>query len=172
MKVFMGWIKEGEEEKSAFENSRVMQIGKGNLGGNWKIIRKIRFVRLIRKIIEEGIIVRGMKEIYEEGWRILSEMERSEMKEEEEGYMFELYMMKVRGIEKNIGEDEMGVLRKEVERLSKEVKEEKNNVEEERQKRVEAEKRLGEANKRVEEALKKVDEEERKRMQAERQLPD
>ena len=135
MKMFMGWIKEGEEQKTAFENSRVMQIGKGNLRGNWKIIRKVRFVRMIRKMIEEGIMIRGMNEICEEGCRILSEMERRKVREEEEEYMFELYMLTVRGIEKKMKEDEIGILRRELEQANKRVEEEKKKREEKKSKR-------------------------------------
>ena len=63
--------------RKCFEVSmRIVELWKGNLRGNWKIIRKIRLVCFVRKMIEEGVIVRGVKEIDEEGWRILSEMER------------------------------------------------------------------------------------------------
>ena len=130
MHTFIRWIKVSTDHKRAFESSHLMQIGKRYLGGNWKIIRKIRFVRFVRKMIEEGIIVRGVKEIYEEGWRILSEMERREVKAEEEEYMFELYLMKVRGMEKKMKEDEVEVLRRKLEEANKRAEEEKKRADE------------------------------------------
>ena len=161
MKVFMRWIKCGEEQKGAFENSPVMGMHLRHLKGRrWKIIRKIRLVRLIRRMIEEGIIVRGVREMYEEGCRILLQMERSgeEVEEggEEERYMYELYLLRVRGERKKMKESEVSLLRREVE-------EEKKKVEEGRKKRVEAEKRLGEANERVEKEKRKREKAERGR---------
>ena len=129
--MFVGWIKEGEEHKTAFENSSAILMGQVYLRGTWNVIRKIRLVRLIRKMIEEGIVVRGVKEIYEEGCKILSEMERREVKEDEEEYMFELYMMKVRGMKKKMKEDEVEVLRKEVEEEKREMEERIRNLERE-----------------------------------------
>ena len=175
MKMFVGWIKEGEEHKTAFENSSAILMGQVYLRGTWNVIRKIRLVRLIRKMIEEGIVVRGVKEIYEEGCKILSEMERREVKEDEEEYMFELYMMKVRGIEKKIKEDEVELLRRKLQEVTKRMEEEKKmadqeaekKVAEEKRKREEAERRLEEVNKRMEEEKNRADEERRKREEAE-----
>ena len=128
----------------------VLRIGRDYLRGNFKIIRKIRLVHFIRKLITEGIVVRGVREIYEEGVTILSEMERREVEEEEEeGYMSELYLLKIRGIWKKMKEDEVGVLRKEV-------------LEEKRQ-REETERRLEEATKAVEEEKRKKEEVEKRR---------
>ena len=111
MKVFVAWIKEGEENQRAFEDSSVMKMGQRYLSGTWNLIRKIRFVRLIRRMIEEGIIGRGVEEMYEEGCRILSEMElrREEVEEgeEEERYMCELYLLRVRGVQKKMKENEV-----------------------------------------------------------------
>ena len=59
MKLFVGWIKEGEEHKIAFENNPFIRMGQRYLRGTWSVIRKIRLVRLIRRVIEEGIIGRG-----------------------------------------------------------------------------------------------------------------
>ena len=131
--MFLEWIKEGEEHQRAFETTRVMQIGTGNLGGNWKLIRKTRLVRLIRKMIEEGIIRRGVQELYEEGCRILSKMERGsggkedneeeeknekeeeeEEEKEKERYMHELSLLRFRGRQK-LKVNEVSVLIREVE---------------------------------------------------------
>ena len=74
--MFVGWIKEGEEHKTAFENSAVMGMYLRQLKGRrWDVIRRIRLVRLIRRVIEEGIIGGGVKGMYEEGCRILSVIE-------------------------------------------------------------------------------------------------
>ena len=170
MKMFFGWIKEGEEHRRVFEMCQLLRVGRDYLRGNWKIIRKVRFVRFMRKLIEEGIIVSGVKEIYEEGVRILREMEGGEVGEEEEEYMFELYLMKVRGIEKKMKEDEMEVLRRKLvetegrlQEVTKRMEEEKNGREEEKRKREEAERRAEEEKKKVEEAEKKAEEERRRR---------
>ena len=116
--MFFKWINEGEEKKQAFLNSAIMQIWKRYLGGNWTFIRKVRLVRFIRKLITEVIIVRGVKEIFEEGVRILGEMEGEEEErgnegeegeeEDEHEYMFELYLLKVRGIQKKMIEEAIG----------------------------------------------------------------
>ena len=187
MTLFVGWIKEGEEHQRAFENSRVMQTGKVTLRGNWNVIRKARFVRLIRRMIEEGIIVKGVEEMYEEGCRILSEMERGregreeeeeceeEEEEEVERYMCELYLLRVRGEQKKMKESEVAVLNKQVEDLRRKVEEEtrrreeekrraneaERRAEEEKKKREETERRLGEVNKRVVEEKKGREEEKR-----------
>ena len=88
-----------------------------------------------------------MKEMYEEGCRILSEMERSgeggsEEEEEEERYMCELYLLRVRGEQKKMKESEVSLLRREVEGLRREVEEEKKNVEEEKKRADDAEERI------------------------------
>ena len=159
MKIFIVWIKEGGEHTAAFENSSLIRMGKRSLRGTWDVVRKIRLVRLIRKLIEEGIMVSGVKEIYEEGCRLLTEMERGseggeEEEDEEVGYMFELYLMKVRGQQKNMKKDEVEALRKEME-------EERKKTEEEKRKREEAEKRS-------EEEKQRADEEKRKREESEK----
>ena len=164
MKVLMRWIKCGEEEKEAFENSPEMtgMYLRQLKGRRWNVIRKIRVIGLIRRMIEEGIIVKGVEEIYKEGCRILSEMERGregreeEEDEEEERYMCELSLLRVRGEQKK---DE-GILRKEVD-------EEKKKIDEEQRKREEVEARLEEANKKVIEERNRADEEKRKREEAE-----
>ena len=67
--------------------------------------------------------------MYEEGCRILQESVGGrggeEEEEEEERYMYELWLLKVRGEQKKLKEDEVSVLRREVERLRREVEEEK-----------------------------------------------
>ena len=161
--MFLGWVNEKAEHKTAFEACSLMQTGRSNLQGRWKIIRKIRLVRFVRKLIEEGVIVRGVREIYEEGVRILSEMEKRKVKEEEEEYMFELYMLKVRGMEKKMKEDEVTVLRRQVE-------EERKGREEEKMKREESEKKLKEANSKAEEEKKKREDEERRGAAEKRKL--
>ena len=119
MKMFVGWIKERKEHKQVFENSSIMRMGQSYLRGKWNAVRKIRVVRLIRKVIEEGIIVRGVMEIYEEACKILSAKESEKEREggggEEDRYMYELYLLKVRGIQKKLKDDEVSVLRREVE---------------------------------------------------------
>ena len=84
MKTLVGWIKEGEEHQKAFENSSAMKMGRVYLQGGWKTIRKTRFVRMIRRMIEEGSIVNGMNEVYEEGCRILSQVEEKKKREKME----------------------------------------------------------------------------------------
>ena len=176
MTVFVGWIKEKPEHKAAFEHSLLMQIGKRYLTGNWKIIRKIRLVRLIRRVIEEGIIGEGVKELDEEGCRILSEMERrgEEVEEggEEERYMYELFLLKVRGEQKKVKESAVSVLRREVEGLRREVEEEKKKRETERtafEERISRiQKEMEAMEKKVEEEKKRADEEKKKREEAER----
>ena len=78
MRVFIRWMEEGEEEhKEALENSGVEGMCRKYLrGASFPIIIKIRVVRMIRKIIEEGIMIRGVKEMYEEGYRLMGEMEK------------------------------------------------------------------------------------------------
>ena len=156
MKVLMRWIKCGEEEKEAFENSPEMtgMYLRQLKGRRWNVIRKIRVIGLIRRMIEEGIIVKGVEEIYKEGCRILSEMERGregreeEEDEEEERYMYELSLLRVRGEQKkDVGE--------------------KKKIDEEQRKREEVEARLEEANKKVIEERNRADEEKRKREEAE-----
>ena len=137
-----------------------MQMGTTYLKGKWKVIRKIRVVRLIRKLIEEGIMVRGVKEMYEEGCRILSEMERGvyggggggegEENEEEKGYLYELYLLKVRGMQKKITEDEVTVLRREVEEEKRKREEAEKELVEETHKREEGEQRMKEEKERRE----------------------
>ena len=160
-----------------FSNSAIMQMGKQYLCGNWPYTRKIRLARFIRKVIVRGILVRGVREIYEEGVRILREMEgKEEGKEEEEedrgrnAFMFELYLMKLGGIQKKLGEDEVAVLRKA-------ALEEKKRADEEKRKReiVEGEKREMEEKLRLfemEEEKKRKEEEKRRREEEEkRSLP-
>ena len=140
--MFVGWIKEGEEHKKAFERCSIMQLGGNYLRGVRAIIRKIRFVRLIRRVIEEGIMVKGVNEIYEDGCRILDEMvggrgkgeeeEEEEEEEEKERYMYELWLLKVRGIEKKLKEDEIAVLSCKVEEADRRVEEEKKRANEEK----------------------------------------
>ena len=178
MKMFIRWIKEGEEHGRTFERCSVMQIGRNYLTGTRNTVRKkIRFVRLIRELIGEKIIVNGMREIYEEGCRILSEMvgrrggreeEESEEEEEEEDkeeeqYLYELCVLKVIGEEKKVKEDEMEVVRKKLEEVEREKEAEKR-------KREEAEKRAEEAERRREEERKRADEEKRKREEAEEKM--
>ena len=71
MKVFMRWIKCGEVQKGAFENSPELAglYLRQLKGRQWNTIRKIHLVRLIRRLIEAGIIGRGVKELYTEGCR-------------------------------------------------------------------------------------------------------
>ena len=81
------------------------------LRGIFPIIRKTRIVRLIRKMIEEGIMVSRVKEMYEEGMRLLLEMKKEEAdrKEGEEGkdtLMTELLLLKYRGEEKGLQSEE------------------------------------------------------------------
>lgn len=156
MKVFIWWINCGEEQKEAFENRPEMRLFVSQLeaeAGN--IVRKIRVIRFIRTLIKEGIIGRRVKEMYEVGCKILSEMEgRREEEEEElgqeeeekkkeiqEAYMVELYLLKVEGIKKNIKENEMLVYRREIEGLRRTVEEEKQRADEEK-KRTEREKQI------------------------------
>ena len=162
MKLLIGWIKEGEEHQRAFENSGAMKSGKINLRGTWKVIQKIRFVRMIRRVIEEGITDGGVKEMYEEGCRILEEISRGrgreEEEEEEEGeeeerYMYELWLLKVRGEWKKMKEDEVSGLRREVEELGREVEEEKRKREEAEREREEAQSKLEEERKVREEEI-------------------
>ena len=166
--MFVGWIKEGEEHKTAFENSSAILMGQVYLRGTWNVIRKIRLVRLIRKMIEEGIVVRGVKEIYEEGCKILSEMERREVKEDEEEYMFELYMMKVRGIEKKMKEDEVEVLRRKLEEAGRGLEEVNKRLQEEKKKRADAERREMEAKRMKDESERGREEEKKKREESEK----
>ena len=134
MEIFIKWIKEGEEHKKAFERCSIMQIGGNYLKGAQTLIRKIRFVRLIRRVIEEGIMVRGVNEIYEDGCRILDEIvggsREGEEEEEEERYMYELWLLKVRGIEKKLKEDEISVLKRKVEEETRGRETEKKRADE------------------------------------------
>ena len=119
-----------------------MQMGRTFLNGRWKIIRKIRLVRFLRKIISEGVIVRGVREIYEEGCRILSEMERGRGEgskelegEEEEGreeYMCELYLLRVGGEQKRLKENEISLLRREKEEAERRREEAERRANEEK----------------------------------------
>ena len=109
--MFVVWLNEGTEHKSAFEKSTLMRIGAYYLRGTWSFIRKVRLVQFLRKLIEQGLLVSGVREMYEEGCKLLSEMEREniggeERTEEEQKYMYELYLLKVQGIQKHIKEDE------------------------------------------------------------------
>ena len=89
-------------------------------------------------MIEDGIMVKGVGEISEEGCRILSEMERSgevgrvEEGGEEERYVWELYLVRIRGEEKKLTGSEVSRLKKEVEELRREVEGLRRDVEEER----------------------------------------
>ena len=74
--MFFKWIKE-EEHKRVFEKSTTLRVLKEYLRGAWDVIRKIRLVRFIRRLIEEGIIVPGVADIYGEGRQLLSEMEKA-----------------------------------------------------------------------------------------------
>ena len=181
----MKWIKCGEEQKGAFENSLEMTGGflRQLKGRRWNVIRKIRVIRLIRRVIEEGIIGGGVKGMYEEGCRILEEISRGrgreEEEEEEEGeeeerYMYELWLLKVRGEWKKMKEDEISGLRREVEELGREVEEEKRKREEaekgreEEKKRAEEERRMKEEEKRMRAEVERLrDEEKRKREESE-----
>ena len=103
--------------------------------------------------------------MYEEGCRILSEMEvrgeeveEGEEEEEEERYLFELCLLHVRGEQKNLKEDEVSRLRREVEEL-------RTQVEEEKKKREEAEKGKEEEKRKREEIEKRLEEEMKKREQ-------
>ena len=171
MKMFIRWIKEREEHGRTFERCSVMQIGRNYLTGTRNTVRKkIRFVRLIRELIGEKIIVNGMREIYEEGCRILSEMvgrrggreeeeeseEEEEEDKEEEQYLYELCVLKVIGEEKKVKEDEMEVVRKKLEEVEREKEAEKRKREE--------------AERRREEERKRADEEKRKREEAEEKM--
>ena len=135
--MFIGWIKEGGDHERAFETSSFIQMGKNSLRGTWTVVRKIRVVRLIWKLIEEEIMVRGVRERYEEGCTILSEKETGIYgggeNEEEQKYMCELYLLRVRGEQKKLKEDEVTVLRREVEEERKKretVEGEKRELEE------------------------------------------
>ena len=165
MKVFIEWIKEGEEHAQTFENSTIIQMGKRYLRGNWKTIRKIRLVRFIRRLIEEGITTEGVKGIFEEGCRMLSDMERSEdggreeedEKKEKEEYLFELYLLRVRGDQKKLKADEVSILRRKLEEekarreeSERKTEEEKRRADEEKRKREESEKRNLELQKQLE----------------------
>ena len=167
MRLFVGWIKEEEEHKRAFESSSIIRMGRRYLGGTWNVVRKARIVRLIRKAIEEGIIVKGVREIYDEGCRILSEKENLEGEEEEQEYkyMYELYLLKVRGIQKKLKEDEMSVLRRKLEEAERGREDEKRNRE-----AAEREKRgLEERLRRFEVAeIRKREEEEREKKEEEK----
>ena len=134
----------------------------------------------IRRVIEEGFIVKGVEDIYKEGCRILSEMERGrEEGEEDEAeevarYMSALYLLRFRGEQKKLKESEISVLRKEVEMLRREVEEEKGKVGEEKRRADEAEGQLGEEKKRAdkekrmkEQETVRANEEKRKREEAE-----
>ena len=90
-----------------------MRIGTDYLKGRWRPIRKSRLVRFVRKLIEEGIMAQGVKDIYENGCVLLSEMEREGKEKVEEEYMCELYLLKVRGIQKNMKENEVELLKRE-----------------------------------------------------------
>ena len=76
IKLIISWMQEGEEHQEAFENSTVIRLGQTALGGSWPMLRKIRLVRLIRKLIERSILTARIRELYQEGCRLLSEMER------------------------------------------------------------------------------------------------
>ena len=146
--MFISWAKEGAENKEAVENSTIDANSRRYLRGGFPIIRKIRTVRLIRKIIEEGISIRGVREMYEEGMRLLLEIGKKGAggiggeEEEEEKLMGELCLLKYRGEEKKIKEDEVGVLRRE--------------LEEEKRKREEAERKASEEKRRLEETIKQM----------------
>ena len=61
-----------------------------------------------------------MRTMYEEGCKLLNELETGRYREEQEGeieerYRFELYRLKIRGEEKNMKVDDVSVLRREVE---------------------------------------------------------
>ena len=186
--MFLEWIKEREEHQRAFENGPEMTglFLKQLKGRRWNIIRKIRLVRLIRRLIEEGIISGGVKEIYEEGCRILSKMERGrdtseegeeeEEEEEEEGeeeekerYMCELYLLKVRGEQKKLKENEVLLLRREIDVLRREVEEFRKKMEEEKT-RAYAEKKRADEEERKREEAEQGREEEKNRAQEEKRL--
>ena len=172
----MRWIKRGEEEKQAFENSlEITDVFLRQLKGRrWTVIRKIRLVRFIRRMIEEGIIVRGVREMYEEGCRILSEMgsgrgeELEEEGREEERYMCELYLLKVRGERERLKENEVSVLRREKEEAERRKAEAVSAKEEAERRREEAERGKAEAVRAKQEAENAKAEAERGRQDAER----
>ena len=175
MRIFVGWIKEGEEHKRAFENSSAVKMGSGYLHGRWKTIRKVRLVRLIRRVIEEGIIVKGVKELYEEGCRLLSEIEKGRTggegeegeEEEEERYMYELYLLRVRGEQKKLKENEVLVLRREMEALRREVGSLRSQLQEEKSKTNEEKKRADREKQLKEQATIRANTEQRKREESE-----
>ena len=77
-----------------------MRVGSEYLSGAWTLIRKIRLVNFIRELIEHNIQVSGVETIFEKGCELLSQMERrTELKKE---YMSALYLMTVRGRQKNL----------------------------------------------------------------------
>ena len=186
MRVFIRWMEEGEEEhKEALENSGVEGMCRKYLrGASFPIIIKIRVVRMIRKIIEEGIMIRGVKEMYEEGYRLMGEMEKGRREgggrrrggwdEEEDMLMGELYVMKYVVEEKGLKENEVEGLRREVLELRKEVSEEKKKVselrkgmEEEKRKRERAEGEVGRLEGEVSEYKRKEEEEKKKKREKE-----
>ena len=144
-----------------------MQMGRTFLNGRWKIIRKIRLVRFLRKIISEGVIVRGVREIYEEGCRILSEMERGRGEgskelegEEEEGreeYMCELYLLRVGGEQKRLKENEISLLRREKEEAERRREEAERAKEEAQRGQEDAERRREEAERRANEEKRELE---------------
>ena len=111
--------------------------------------------------------------MYEEGCRILSDMERrrgeeleeeEEEEEEEEGreeYMSELYLLKVEGEWKRLKENEVSVLRREKEEAERRREDAERNQVEERRRREEVETRLVEETRRREEAERRREEEKR-----------
>ena len=160
MKIFITWIKEGGEHKTVFENCSAMKMGKSYLQGSWNVARKIRLARFIRKMIEEGTIVSGMKELCEESCRILRDMvgrrgtdeeeEEDEEVEEQEHYISELCLLKLIAEKKKVKEDELELLKQTLE-------EEKQKREEAERGRNEAEGRNGELEQQVKTLMEEID---------------
>ena len=161
--MFLSWVKERAENKEALDNSNIDRLSQRYLRGAFPIVQKCRVVRLIRRIIEEGVTVRGVVEMYEAGMKLLMEITKGGKKEGEEEeeekikLIGELCLLQSIGEEKKIKENEKEVL--------------KRNLEDERRKRVENE--IGREEERImKEEEKKGREEEKKRADEEKRLKD
>ena len=140
--MLIRWV--NDEHKIELVNSKLERMRNIYLQGTWTIIRKIRIVQLIRKMIEEEILISGVKGMYEEGCRLLSQMEnrgvrREEGVENEDTLIAELLLLKYRGEEKGLKESEVNRLRNEVSEEKSKREEAERRVEEEKRRREEAE---------------------------------
>ena len=172
MEVFFDWVNEGDH-RTVFENCTAMQMYRVYLQGVWGITQKIRFIRLIRKLIERAIVVKSVEGVFEEGCRILCAMEDEaedgmEDRAREDQYRFELYLLKIRGVQRKMKYDEVAALRSELKEANQKKEESEKNTEEEKRKREEAERGREEEKKRADEEKRKKEEEIKKREESEK----